>query len=320
MAAAILAGAGMYVVVVLATGVVLPWRELVAGESVWATGAAVRASLGTVGVAILSVAVVLAILTGINGFFMASSRLIFSMGRARLLPAWFGRIDRARGTPRNALLFTGAVSLLAPWFGREVIVWVVDMAAVGTACGYLYTCLAAFSLARRRRARMEAALGAILSAGFLVLLCVPGMPGFMALPSWIGPGRLDRARRAVLLPPRPGVRGDSRRRAGHPDPRSLPGAAGSGAPFAVVLSADRRWRRSVGRVDRLVDQRPELGVVVHVPGGDQLRQSPPLVSRSRAMPVWRPALRCRARFTRIGDGSFAAFGRDAGQFSRWGPE
>ncbi len=185
MAAAILAGAGMYVVVALATGVVLPWRELVAGESVWATGATVRASLGSAGVAILSVAVVTAIFTGINGFFMASSRLLFSMGRARLLPAWFGSVDPARGTPRNALLFTGAVSLLAPWFGREVIVWVVDMAAVGTACGYLYTCLAAFSVARRRRARVEAVLGALLSAGFLVLLCVPGMPGFMALPSWI---------------------------------------------------------------------------------------------------------------------------------------
>ncbi len=185
MAAAIVAGAGMYVVVLLATGVVLPWRELVAGESVWATGATVRASLGAAGVAILSVAVVTAIFTGINGFFMASSRLLFSMGRARLLPAWFGSVDPARGTPRNALLFTGAVSLLAPWFGREVIVWVVDMAAVGTACGYLYTCLAAFLVARRRRARVEAVLGALLSAGFLVLLCVPGMPGFMALPSWI---------------------------------------------------------------------------------------------------------------------------------------
>lgn len=185
MAAAILAGAGMYVAVVLATAGVLPWRELTAGESVWVTGAAVRTSLGTGGVAVLSVAVVLAIFTGINGFFMASSRLMFSMGRAGLLPAWFGTIDRVRGTPRNALLFTGAASLVAPWFGREVIVWVVDMAAVGTACGYLYTCLAAFRMARRQRTRLEAAVGAILSAGFLVLLCVPGMPGFMALPSWI---------------------------------------------------------------------------------------------------------------------------------------
>ena len=185
MAAAILAGAGMYVVVLLSTGVVLPWRELVAGEPAWATGVTVRASLGTAGVTVLSVAVAMAIFTGINGFFMASSRLVFSMGRARLLPAWFGAVDPARGTPRNALVFTGAVSLLAPWFGREAIVWVVDMAAVGTGCGYLYTCLAAFSVARSRWPRMVALLGAVLSAGFLALLCVPGMPGFMAPASWI---------------------------------------------------------------------------------------------------------------------------------------
>ena len=92
---------------------------------------------------------------------------------------------RRRYGDLHGLLFTGAVSLLAPWFGREAIVWVVDMAAVGTACGYLYTCIAARSLARRRRQRLEAALGLVLSAGFLVLLCVPGMPGFMAPASWI---------------------------------------------------------------------------------------------------------------------------------------
>ena len=49
MAAAILAGAGMHVVVLLSTGVVLPWRELLAGEPAWATGVTVRASLGTAG-------------------------------------------------------------------------------------------------------------------------------------------------------------------------------------------------------------------------------------------------------------------------------
>ena len=68
MAAAILAGAGMYAVVLLSTGVVLPWRELLAGEPVWATGVSVQASLGTGGVTILSVAVAMAIFTGINGF------------------------------------------------------------------------------------------------------------------------------------------------------------------------------------------------------------------------------------------------------------
>ena len=59
------------------------------------------------------------------------------------------------------------------------------MAAVGTACGYLYTCLAAFSVVRSRWPRMVAVLGAFLSAGFIALLCIPGMPGFMAPASWI---------------------------------------------------------------------------------------------------------------------------------------
>ena len=192
MAVSILAGAAMYVTVILATGMVMPWRELVAGGHLWMTGTTVRQSLGGGGVAFLGIAVVMAIFTGINGFFMASSRLIFSMGRARLLPAWFGKIDGTHSTPVNAIVFTGLVSLMAPWFGREVIVWVVDMAAVGTAFGYGYTCLAAYAVAGQSAnpgpaapARRYALLGGVLSVGFIVLLCVPGMPAFMAVPSWV---------------------------------------------------------------------------------------------------------------------------------------
>ena len=56
-------------------------------------------------------------------------------------------------------------SLLAPWSGREAIVWVVDMAAIGTACGYLHTCLATFSVARNRWPRTVALLGALFYFG-----------------------------------------------------------------------------------------------------------------------------------------------------------
>ncbi len=192
MALAILAGAAMYVAVILATGLVAPWRELVEGGHLWPTGVTVAASLGKWGTGFLSIAVVTAIFTGINGFFLASSRLLFSMGRARILPPWFGSVHRSHGTPHHAILFTGITSLMAPWFGREVILWVVDMAALGTAIGYLYTCVAALSTARRSGdvwvgrliEQLSAGLGAVLSLGFVLLLCVPGMPGFMAGPSW----------------------------------------------------------------------------------------------------------------------------------------
>lgn len=185
------AGALIYAVVILATASVMPWRQLIEGEPLWATGTTVRESLGDAGLAVLSVAVMMALFTGINGFFMASSRLLFGMGRAKLLPHWFARVHPTHRTPANAILFVLGVSLVAPWFGREVILWVVDMAALGTAFGYLYTCLAAARFARdgedhsSRGEHRGALTGAAFSVGFILLLCVPGLPGFMAMPSWI---------------------------------------------------------------------------------------------------------------------------------------
>jgi amino acid transporter len=190
MVLAIGAGAVMYAVVILATASVRPWQDLVAAEPLWATGATVRESLGGTGLAILAVAVMMAVFTGINGFFLASSRLLFGMGRAKLLPPWFARVHPTHRTPANAIVFVGGVSLAGPWFGREVIVWVVDMAALGTAFGYGYTCLAAARLARAgandtgSADRRRGLVGAGLSVGFIVLLCTPGLPGFMAMPSW----------------------------------------------------------------------------------------------------------------------------------------
>jgi amino acid transporter len=66
------------------------------------------------------------------------------------------------------------------------------MSALGTAFGYAYTCLAAYILigkspewARTRWSRFLTAAGVVVSVGFIVLLTVPGMPAFMARPSWV---------------------------------------------------------------------------------------------------------------------------------------
>ena len=94
----ILTGGIMYVAVILATASVMPWEQLVAGHPIWATGTTVRASLGPTGLTLLAVAVATAVATGVNGFYMATSRLLFSMGRVQLLPAWFSRIHPTHGT------------------------------------------------------------------------------------------------------------------------------------------------------------------------------------------------------------------------------
>lgn len=192
MAIAILGGAAMYVVTVISTAVGMPWQTLTADHLEWSTGAAVRNSAGVPGLALLTMAVCMAICTGINGFYMACSRLLFSMSRARILPAWFSQIHPLHETPSNAILFVAAISLLAPWFGRQVILWVVDVASLGTAVGYLYTSVAAHvaigradHIRRDLTVRSCALAGSFCSVAFIALLAVPGMPAFMAAPSWL---------------------------------------------------------------------------------------------------------------------------------------
>ena len=73
--------------VLLATSVLMPWPQLVAAAPAWATGYATERSLGAIGLGILTLAVLMGIFTGINGFFMASSRLRFLRGEScRMLP------------------------------------------------------------------------------------------------------------------------------------------------------------------------------------------------------------------------------------------
>ncbi|MDO4418417.1 MAG: amino acid permease, partial [Eubacteriales bacterium] len=79
------------------------------------------------------------ILSGIIGFYMATSRLLYSMSREKVLPAWFGRLHPGYKTPANAIVFVLVIALAAPFFGRTALGWIVDMSSIGAAIGYGYT-------------------------------------------------------------------------------------------------------------------------------------------------------------------------------------
>ena len=148
-----------------------PWLLLVAAERL----------LGTAGKVIVGIAVSCAVLSGIMGFYLASSRLMYSMSRDGYLPRFFGKIDARFGTPRNAMLFCMVISLAGPILGREALGWFVDMSAIGASIGFLFTCLSTFVTLRRDRdggpvLRVLSLVGAVVSASFIVLQLVP-IPG-----------------------------------------------------------------------------------------------------------------------------------------------
>ena len=110
------------------------------------------------------------------------------------------------GTPTNAVLFTLGLTLIAPFFGRSALNWIVDMSAMGTALAYLSTCLVVYKYASRFAdqtpwwSKSVAVVGALTSIACFLMLAVPGSPAAIGVESWIM--LLGTADRPLLFTPK----------------------------------------------------------------------------------------------------------------------
>ncbi|GAQ16862.1 amino acid permease [Oceanobacillus picturae] len=199
---AIFFAAVLYSLMIIATAMIRPWQELVSESHVWGTGAAIEELLGTMGLVLLVTALTMGVFTGLNGFIISSSRLLFAMSRAKILPEAFSKLHPKHKTPYVGIIFTVIVAMLAPWFGREALLWVVDMSSIGVTIAYFYTCYTAFSLFKTKKdatfnekkhtvsplKKVIAAIGMLSSLVFLGLLLIPGSPAFLGIESRIALG------------------------------------------------------------------------------------------------------------------------------------
>ena len=156
------------------------WPDRVmAGE--WVVLVAAEEMLGVFGKVLVGTAVSCAVLSGIMGFYLAASRLMYSMAHDAYLPAVFGRIDSKYGTPKNAIIFCMIISLSGPILGREALGWFVDMSAIGASIGFLFTSASAYRKMKTDNDtnvlfKIMAVLGMVFSVVFMVLQIVP-IPG-----------------------------------------------------------------------------------------------------------------------------------------------
>lgn len=150
-----------------------------AGE--WVVLVAAEELLGGFGKVLIGVGVSCAVLSGIMGFYLASSRLMYSMAREGYLPKWFGVINPKYGTPQNAMIFCVIVSLSGPILGREALGWFVDMCAIGASIGYFFTSASTLVSIKRDGdgtpfLKVMAITGVVFSVAFMILQLVP-IPG-----------------------------------------------------------------------------------------------------------------------------------------------
>lgn len=198
-------GALVYVILNTVTAAVIPdgynsWNEYIdeanslSGLISLPTFHAAYMLLGNIGLVLVGIAVLAAILSGVIGFYMAASRLLYSMSNDNVLPKWFGKLHEKYKTPSNAILFVLFVSLIAPFFGRTALGWIVDMSSVGAAVGYAYTSAAAFKFAKKEGNKgimFTGLIGFIMGIVFVLLLLVPvfecslGKESYICLAIWI---------------------------------------------------------------------------------------------------------------------------------------
>ena len=178
-----------------------------------------------------------------------------------MVPHWFAKVHPRYRTPSNALLFIGGLSVLAPLFGEQMLVWLVDAGGFAIVVGF-FMVSSTFVVLRRRDPDMErpfrlragqplGALAAVLSLGLAVLF-LPGMPAALIWPAeWVilGPvvgGRPRDDAAAAAHRARVGRGGGARRRrtGGSLNPgapqTTLPGfisPRGSSARFTVRISS-----------------------------------------------------------------------------------
>ncbi len=178
----------MYNLLNISTGLAYSAEEAISLD--WALGTGVLENLGKFGFILLVIALSAAVTSGINGFMLSTSKLMGAIGEHKMLPKKFASRN-SNNVFHNTIKFATAISLIAPWFGREVIIWIVDMASVGAAVAYLYVCLISYDLVEGTKNKIYSILGVIISASFILLLLVPSSPAalgkesLIALVAWI---------------------------------------------------------------------------------------------------------------------------------------
>ena len=186
MAWAILLGGIVYIVLTLMNTAIVPeefsnWydynqnMERMSGEEAVPIFYAIYQLLGDAGPVIAGIVGIAASVTGMVGFYMAASRILFSMTSDHILPQWFGRLNHHR-TPGHAILFIMAVSLPVILLGYDSIEWLSELAALGALIGFGYTSASAYKFAKEEeneRVKLTGMLGVILSVLFGLLLLIP---------------------------------------------------------------------------------------------------------------------------------------------------
>lgn len=117
-----------YCLVLASSAWILPWQD-VAKMHLGTIDAYTTAGFPILGWGAWIIAIC-GLLTSFLGLFMAISRIVVAMARARLLPEGLAAVDEKSGAPRRAILLTTVMTLLLGALGPGAMLWFLDTGGI----------------------------------------------------------------------------------------------------------------------------------------------------------------------------------------------
>ena len=134
------------------------------------------------------------ILTSWNAFIIGGSRVMFALAESGALPRVFARLHPRYRTPHAAIVLLGVLACVSPFFGRTILIWLVNTGSLAVVVAYFFVPIAFLVLRRRQpdlprpfavRAPRLVGGAAIALGAALFCLYLPGSPSALQAPEWM---------------------------------------------------------------------------------------------------------------------------------------
>jgi APA family basic amino acid/polyamine antiporter len=186
--AALIAGFLFYMIIIAVVTYVYPWREIVAGHV--RTEVAFERTFGSHAIAqLILFGAFLSLLKIFNGNFVASTRMLYAIGKRNLVHPSLGRVHAVHGTPVVAIALMSAMTIAGAMFGDAILVPITEVGSLSVGVGWLSACAAWLARRRGHASASESAYMAWIGSGVSVLIIlmkvVPAVPGSFTGAEWI---------------------------------------------------------------------------------------------------------------------------------------
>ncbi len=173
---AIVVGALFYVLAVAAVGFVSPWQALTGQK--FATAVAFERAFGARWIVnLLLLTALLSLFKVFNGNFVASSRLLFALGRRGLVDQRLAYVHPANQTPAIATLWIALATAAGLLLGDAILIPISEVGSLASALGWLAACAAYVRMRPSARNRAIAVFGIIAGIVMVLMKIVPAVPG-----------------------------------------------------------------------------------------------------------------------------------------------